>query len=86
MIMATNKITLEDPMMCIKFGWGNTIILPWVDGVRFLDTMKLAQFVKSEYKDGGVQWFVNTKPEFSMEVFTPAMQANLLMNGTGGES
>jgi len=86
--MATKKAvaTLEGPMMLIAFGWGASMILPWDDGVAFMATLKDAHFVKSEYKDGSTQWFLNSKAEFSAAMFTPAQQAQVLMNGTGGVS
>lgn len=86
--MATKKAvaTLEGPMMLITFGWGTTLILPWDAGVAFMATLKDAHFVRSSYNDSSTQWYLNDKAEFSAAMFTPAQQAQVLMNGTGEAS
>lgn len=78
-----SKITLEEPMLRINIGYKN-MVLPWACGVQVFNALKDARFVNSEYAHGKSYWG-NATEEVSCSIFTPAEQAQLLMEGGSDE-
>lgn len=41
----------EENYLCIQFGWNNTLILPWEQGMLMVESMKTAQKLSNKEKD-----------------------------------